>query len=1362
MDKTIVKETVEKKRNMSTASSKDILAARTETRTETRVNAHFLSRASYFLWHFHKQLLISLIVLSALLLLGLRGAALYIESHPEKIEALIERSTANKARFSEFDVDIDPLFVEIFLKNIAVINDSETENLLKFEQAKIKLNVWRSLWQREPVIEAVKLEGISTIIRRDTEGRFFIGDLSLSDSKADNEDELNFSTGFLYFLAQPHIQITNSEFYIVDQLNEIPAMLFHDINIKLQNQGHRHQLSAEVSLNNTDTRLDVRLDFRGDIQAVNQWDGTIYSASESIKADHFLHLLGEEVLQVENFKLTEFDLSTRIWASISQGSLHNIRGEMSFQDATLYSVDEESNLRIDEFSTDIQIERGLHSASASENEKHPQHRSGWNIDLNNIKSEIEANKLSLQRINVQYMAPYDCAECKTESDAAHLSPRLQIYIDSLDFTRTAPLVHFFSKLEFHEQFYRVIKPRGQVKDSYAMLTLESLAMPIKITDYQLQTSLRQFGLNAIHKIPEIDNISADILLNKQSGLVDIDSQDMKLHLSLFRDAWSVTDLTGTFEWQKDASDWLLQGKDLSFGNDHLKLNADVKLWIPEAGGKRDIFMDLSAYFNEANIAYTSQYLPVEIMKENLVHWLDNAIVAGTGTDGGVVFRGRFGGFPYDDNSGHMDIVFNAKDVSLDYMQGWPKLENMQSRVQFTGQGMWTESNYSKILGAVSHNAKVTIERYKAPVLHITGDLAGKIRDGREFLNQSQLVSATVIDAIDSQGDIGINLDLSKPLKQKSADTRVKVSLNNAEYFPPGLKKKKGLVDKLSGEIIVHNKSISSNKLRARIMGQPAQVKITTTLAAQNKEPRIRIRVDSRTSAQKLSEYEILPEGLSPLLASISGQTAVALDVHLPYQGANAAAIISSELKGISSRLPFPLNKQATEIKKLRVSYIKQQDHKVKLKLDYADQLAAALLLDTMPEPAEMIKAHIHFGKGNATLPKPAQMLLTGVIEGIDSDAWGSLFANEGKSHTAKKTGGKKSSYPVPVQLNLSKLVLPDLFKHESAASETRKEAGKQVSKNQQDFIKPAKFPTINGTIKQLYAGDVLLGEADIKSVRLKKSIHFKHLELKGDLLDFKGNAIWNQWKREPGFDMEAQLHIPSLETALGAFDFNELIQGAETHLNGSVGWPGGPMDFNREKLDGKINISLGKGRILSGKPKQGTAENLLGLLSLFNMNEIFRRITLDFSDVSKRGFEFNAITGDFSFSEGNAFTENYVLDAPSIIFASSGRLGLVKQDLDMTIIVIPDLSGTLPIAGAAVAGPVGAAVVWIGQKMIGDKVNRFTALQYKVSGSWDEPQIKNQKLNRNAFKRIKKISGYNNLEKVRDGFLGSGEAFPER
>ncbi len=1321
--------------------------------------SNLLSRTSYFLWHLHKKLVIGLIVFLALILLGLRGSAYYIESHPENISALIETATSLKIRFSDIEVNVNPLFPALYLKNISILDDSESEILLKFAQAKIELNVRHSLWQGRPVIEAFKLDGISTVIRRDDAGRFYIGDLLLSDRSAANNDDWNFSKGFLSFLAQPLIQITNSEFYIVDQLNKIPAMLFHDLNIKLQNQSSRHQLSAAVSLNNTDTRIDFRLDFNGDMEKINHWDGSIFAAVKSLDAVTFRHLIGEKVLQVENFSLTDFELNTQVWATVSQGLLDTIRGDISFRDASLYQLEEERTLVVDELSGNIFIERGLNR------EKPVLQSKDWNIDLNNIQCKVYADVLSLHRINLQYSAPHQCTECNNMSAAAHVSPQLQIYIDSLDFSKTARLVHFFSPIDFHDQLYRVLKPRGQVKDTYALVTLESLSMPIDITDYQMQASLRHFGINAMAKIPEVRNLSADVRINRLSGFVDIDSHDMKLHLStLFRDTWPITDLSGTFEWQKDDSGWLLQGKQLTAANEHLKTKTDVNLWIPETGNKRDIFMELSSYYKDADLAYTSHYLPVAIMQDYLVQWLDKSIVSGTGTDGGAIFRGRLGGFPFKDNSGALDIVFNTRDAVLDYVNGWPKLEDLRARIQFTSHGMKAEASHGKILAAVSTNAEVDIKDFKLPVLHVTGDLTGKANDGRIFLQQSQLLSDAMLKAIDAHGDIGIKLDLSKPLKQPGADVRVSVSLKNAQYFPLGLKKKAGLMDKVNGEIFVHNKQISSDNLQARLMGQPAKLKISTSTPDDSQQPHVNIKLDSHASVQKLLEYEVLPEGLNPVWSYIDGQAAVFANIRFSYNKNEITTLISSDLKGVSSRLPFPLNKHKTERKKLSVSLLIQPLRDLTLKLDYAHQIAAALMLDSTVEPANLIKAHVEFGPGNVHLPSTEQVLITGMFEDIEAGAWLDILVNEKrKSNPQSNTRAKTiSRAPLPVQLDLTKLVLPDFMNPEIPAdSQTAQGGVNQLTSKDKSYLEPRGFPLINGSVEQLYVGDVLLGTAKIKSERRQDSIHFKQLAINGSLLDYKANAIWSQWKKQPRFDMQGALHIPSLESALKQFGFPDFLQTTEADLSGSIGWPGSPMDFDRENLDGLLNINLRHGRLVNTNNSNGSM-NILGILNLLNMNEIFRRISLNFTDISKRGLEFNSITGDFKLSEGNAFTDNYTLLSPSLILAYNGRLGLVKQDIDATIMAIPDVSGTLPIAGAVVAGPAGAAVVWIGQKILGDKINQITALNYKVTGNWDAPKIKQQQLTKNALKNIKNISGYDKLLEVRDGFLEGEGNDPEK
>jgi len=55
--------------------------------------------------------------------------------------------------------------------------------------------------------------------------------------------------------------------------------------------------------------------------------------------------------------------------------------------------------------------------------------------------------------------------------------------------------------------------------------------------------------------------------------------------------------------------------------------------------------------------------------------------------------------------------------------------------------------------------------------------------------------------------------------------------------------------------------------------------------------------------------------------------------------------------------------------------------------------------------------------------------------------------------------------------------------------------------------------------------------------------------------------------------------------------------------------------------------------------------------------------------------------------------------------------------------VIPHLGSSLPIVGAVVAGPLGAAAGFVAQGLLGRGLNRVASARYHIGGSWDKPDI---------------------------------------
>jgi len=159
------------------------------------------------------------------------------------------------------------------------------------------------------------------------------------------------------------------------------------------------------------------------------------------------------------------------------------------------------------------------------------------------------------------------------------------------------------------------------------------------------------------------------------------------------------------------------------------------------------------------------------------------------------------------------------------------------------------------------------------------------------------------------------------------------------------------------------------------------------------------------------------------------------------------------------------------------------------------------------------------------------------------------------------------------------------------------------------------------------------------------------------------------------------------------------------------------MQFSFEKLNGNLSLDIRDGQLLDVSPGAG---RVFGLLSLQTLP---RRLTLDFSDVFKKGFSFDRIKGSFLMEAGNAYTTNLYLDGPAARIDISGRTGFAVKDYDQLVTVTPHLTASLSLAGALVGGPVAGGVLYAIDKLFKSTIDKITEVQYTITGSWDEPKI---------------------------------------
>ncbi len=140
------------------------------------------------------------------------------------------------------------------------------------------------------------------------------------------------------------------------------------------------------------------------------------------------------------------------------------------------------------------------------------------------------------------------------------------------------------------------------------------------------------------------------------------------------------------------------------------------------------------------------------------------------------------------------------------------------------------------------------------------------------------------------------------------------------------------------------------------------------------------------------------------------------------------------------------------------------------------------------------------------------------------------------------------------------------------------------------------------------------------------------------------------------------------------------------------------------------------GEILDVDP--GAGGRLLGLLNIFKLTN---RLAFDFDDVTRKGFAFDSIKGDFEFVNGDGSLKNFDVIAPAADINMFGSIGLLERNYGLLMHVKPHTDSLTFAGGVLLGGVVVGAGLALIQKVFDLSVLGHTV--YSITGSWDDPKV---------------------------------------
>jgi uncharacterized protein (TIGR02099 family) len=890
-----------------------------------------------------------------------------------------------------------------------------------------------------------------------------------------------------------------------------------------------------------------------------------------------------------------------------------------------------------------------------------------------------------------------------------------------------------------------MRPRGDLRD-FAFDLRDPPDRGAVVPQFFLRARFQDLGVDRWGRLPAVSGLDGRFVMDQDRGSMVLDSHDTKVEVpALFTAPIAVSKLGGQVYWRRGANHWQLAGRQLQASNQDIRGHGRFNMTVPLDGGAP--FLDLQLAYKDGDVSQTYKYLPRRIMKPKVVAWLDRALAGGRLTSGRLLYFGKVTDFPFDAGQGVFDASFGVEDGILDYQPGWPRAEDLAAEVYFHNRSLQARIAYGKIFDLDIQPSTVAIDDMsKRGAVEIRANVDGPMKDFMRYLRENPLTGARRehLSAFKTAGRARLNADIHLPIDAVEDGTVTgKMQLRDAAFgLPQRNVKLSSLKGALAFDASRSGVAFHAKQIAVRFRQRPGRLDIST--ATSNGTRYSDLTLHTHTSAALLAGSDA-----GPLPSYLSGEADWRVDARVRHPrgrtGIRVDLRASSSLRGIRVNLPEELAKPANEARTLSVSTSISAAGMSPVRLDYGKNLRSVLVFGS---GGGFDRGTVQFGGKPAPAPTQPGLAIAGDIDQFSLSRWQRWDAKQG--HNA----GKKGVLPLVSALSV-RIQRLELFNRQfqrvtlsakdqsqgwRATVQSRELAGRVLIPDDLSgsdplvldldrlhlklagggagaLPSPVDMPPLRVSCKSFQYNELDLGRLKLLARRQANGLDLENVQVTSPYFHIKATGAWTI----KGSAQRTRLYIKAsaddLGKALKRLGYASGIDGGSATAQAELDWPGQPAAFKLKGLNGRITVSVARGRLLGIDPGGG---RVFGLLSL---QALPRRLSLDFSDLFAKGFSFDRIEGNFAISEGDAFTNDLYMTGPAAKIDISGRIGLAARDYDETAVVTPRVTSSLPLVGGLAGGPGVGLGLWLAERMFGKKIDRLSRSYYTITGSWDKPKV---------------------------------------
>lgn len=1247
-------------------------------------------RVAGWVWQTLAATVLLVLILGAAAVLTLRHVVLPdIQRYRGEIATALSRAVGQPLTLAAVQADWKGLWPRLTLQGI-VLFDAQGQPALTLEEVDTLLS-WQSVLVGELRLKRLIIDRPRLAIRREADGLIYISGIPVNrpGARAGLAD---------WILRQGEIRIQHARLEWEDRLRGAPPLVLENVGLRLDNdpllRRHRFGIVAEAPRD-----LAGPIDLRGDLRGRTfddpaGWRGTLYARLPATDLSawaawvDFPYAVRRGVGDVQ------------VWLDIGQGRVKGITADVALKGVA-------ARLKRDLPELDLDLLQGRVAWQALPR--------GYQVELRRITAVGPDLNLPAGNLLFRYEEAGGGAPEKGRLKAEEIA--------------LAPLVELALRLPLTASQRSALaetSPRGVIRQ----LSLEwegPIASPRR---YAAQARLADLGVNAWRKLPGFTRLTGSVDLDEKGGNLLISGQHSAFDLpQVMRNPVGFDTLEVAASWRVREGRVDLTLSRAVFANSDAAGSLSGRYEsVPGGPG----WVDLTGGLTRANARAVHLYLP-RVVGEATHDWLRDALLAGRLTDVRLRLKGDLAHFPFpDDREGLFQVTGRAEDVRLAYAEGWPVGENLRGNVQFRGarfmagiQGVLAQVRIPRL--------EVTIDDLTAPeeILRLAGEAQGNAADVLRFINGSP-VSVWMdhtLDAAVAEGPVRLALRLNLPLRG-GGPAKLSGNLqfaNNTLRLSPHLP----VFRQVNGRLDFTEKSVTSPRIQLETLGGPATLAFNT-----GPEGTLRVTASGRATVEGARDW--LPP---PLRDRLKGGTGWSLNLALAKGLANFN--VASDLVGLESTLPAPLNKAPGEARPLRLERRALDAREDLLRIDLGQVLSAQLARRLEEEGMTIRKGRVRLGGGAAATPVHDGVWVEGELPALDVDLWRAVL--DGGGGIALPLAGvnlRVAALDVlsrrfhRVHLNAwsqgvqwQATVTADELEGEGA---WRSHDGGRLTARLKRLVVPdplpqpavppaggrdVELPGLDVIADELTIAQLKLGRLELLAAKKDQDWRIEKLRLANPEAQLSATGLWQSWLKEPATRLRMELDVSDVGRFLARLGHPDRIRRGNARLKGEIAWRGGPAAFNLGTLSGNLALEAHSGQFLRIDPGLG---KLLGLLSLQSLP---RRLTLDFRDVFSEGFAFDNIAATTTIANGVLSTTDFIMQGPAAVVTISGTTDLVRETQNLRIRVVPALGEGVAVAGAFLGGPVVGVTAFLLQKLLKDPVGQMIAYEYQVTGTWADPQV---------------------------------------